>query len=78
LRQQQEDDGQAEGEEQHQPTQLQRMLARDAIAHLAHDEVGLGMRRLECVHLAEVAEPGRGLGRVGAQLAVDAQPVGPT
>ena len=53
------------------------VLAGDAVAHLAHDEVGLGVRRLERAHLAEVAEAGGGLDGVLARLAVDAQPVEP-
>ena len=40
-------------------------------------KLGWRMRRLERAHLAEVAEPRRGPGGIGAQLAVDPQPVGP-
>ena len=43
-----------------------RVLARDAVAHLAHDEVGLRVRRLQRPHLAEVPEPRRRSDRVRA------------
>ena len=69
--------GMREGEEVRQAAQPPGVLACDPIAHLAHDEVGLGVRRLEHPHLAEVAEAGGGFQGVLARLAVDAQPVEP-
>ena len=73
VRQQQEGDGDREGQQQRQPAQPLGVLAGDAVAHLAHDEVGLRVRRLERAHLAEVAEAGGGLDGVRARLAVDAR-----
>ena len=42
-----------------------RVTPRHLIAHLAHHEVGLGVRRIERPHRAEMAEAGGGFGGAG-------------
>ena len=60
-----------------QPAQLLGVAPRHLIAHLAHHEVRLGVRRIERPHRAEMAEAGGGFGGVGFLRRVDRGPIEP-
>ena len=66
---------QDEQQRHRQPAEFFGVPPRDLIAHLAHDVIGLRVRRIERAHFSEMAEAGRGLCREGLVCRIDRRPV---